>query len=68
MSDYRRRVLIGDVSNLPAKESNVVRIFTSSTFTGKKLPKLLTDSEQKPRLLFRGYVIINIILFDKARY
>ena len=68
MSDYIRRVLIGDVSNLPAKESNVVRIFTSSTFTGKILPKLLTDSEQKPRLLFWGYVIINIILFDKARY
>ena len=68
MSDYIRRVLIGDVSNLPAKESNVVRIFTSSTFTGKILPKLLPDSEQKPRLLFWGYVIINIILFDKARY
>lgn len=52
MSDYIRRVLIGDVSNLPAKESNVVRIFTSSTFTGKILPKLPPDSEQKPRLLF----------------
>lgn len=51
MSDYIRRVLMGDVSNLPAKESNVVRIFTSSTFTGEILPKLLTD-EQKARLLF----------------
>ena len=34
MADYIRRVLTGDVTNLPGKESNIVRIFTSSTFTG----------------------------------
>ena len=34
MADHIRRVLTGDVTDLPRKESNIVRIFTSSTFTG----------------------------------
>ena len=34
MADHIRRVLIGDFTDLPRKESNIVRIFTSSTFTG----------------------------------
>lgn len=34
MADHIRRVLVGDVTDLPRKESNIVRIFTSSTFTG----------------------------------
>lgn len=33
MADNIRRILAGDVTNLPRKESNIVRIFTSSTFT-----------------------------------
>ncbi|KAJ7373573.1 hypothetical protein OS493_011178 [Desmophyllum pertusum] len=33
MADHIRRVLAGDVTDLPRKESNIVRIFTSSTFT-----------------------------------
>ena len=37
MADHIRRVLVGDVNNLPQKESNIIRIFTSSTFTGNLL-------------------------------
>ena len=34
MADQIYRMLTGDVTDLPPKESNIVRIFTSSTFTG----------------------------------
>ena len=40
MADHIRRVLVGDVTDLPRKESNIVRIFTSSTFTGIQPSKL----------------------------
>ncbi|XP_068761739.1 NACHT domain- and WD repeat-containing protein 1-like [Montipora capricornis] len=33
MADYIRRVLTGDITNLPRKDSNIIRVFTSSTFT-----------------------------------
>ena len=33
-ANHIRRVLAGDVTDLPRKDSNIVRIFTSSTFTG----------------------------------
>ena len=37
MAEHLRRILSGDITNLPRKESNIVRVFTSSTFTGKIL-------------------------------
>lgn len=45
MADHIRRVLTGDVTDLPRKESNIVRIFTSSTFTGNYLSTKENDSE-----------------------
>ena len=33
--EKKRRVLLGQLDNLPALSSKIVRIFISSTFTGK---------------------------------
>lgn len=37
-----KKVLTGCLDNLPAQSSKIVRIFTSSTFTGKIILNLLT--------------------------
>jgi hypothetical protein len=34
------RIFIGDFENLPSLASKIVRIFTSSTFTGEKIANI----------------------------